>query len=197
MGLCSSVVLELMEGLEFSGHQVYTDNFYTSPMLYLTLYNQGLDACGTTRLNRCFFPKELLTKASVSNRGHCDYQSNGPLLASVWVDKRTIYFFSSFQSAEPPATVKRRKLDGTRVNVACPSCLVDYLAYMRGVDRGDKLEDYYNIGRLTTRWWKKVFAYVIECCLLNSYVLDGHISPVEHARLGRQNRLLPVPGGSG
>ena len=63
--------------------------------------------------------------------------------------------------------------------------LVDYQAYTRGVDRGDQLEDYCNIGRRTTKWWTKVFAYVIQCCLLNSYVLNSHTHPVEHARLGR------------
>ena len=43
--------------------------------------------------------------------------------------------------------VKRRKLDGIQVEVACPPLLSDYQAYMRDVDRGDQLQVYYNIGR--------------------------------------------------
>ena len=36
-GLCSRVLLELMTGLD--GHQLYyTDNYYTSPAVYLELY---------------------------------------------------------------------------------------------------------------------------------------------------------------
>ena len=40
VGLCSRVVLELMEGLEDHGFELYTDNHYTSPQLFLTLYKK-------------------------------------------------------------------------------------------------------------------------------------------------------------
>jgi len=35
--LCSRVVLELMEGLEDDGFDLFTDNYYSSPQLFLTL----------------------------------------------------------------------------------------------------------------------------------------------------------------
>jgi len=43
VGLCSRVVLELMSGLEDHGFDLYTDNYYTSPQLFLTLYNKGVN----------------------------------------------------------------------------------------------------------------------------------------------------------
>ena len=57
-GLCSRVLLELMTGLD--GHQLYTDNYYTSPEVYLQLFDQGINCCGTARTNRRGFPKELV-----------------------------------------------------------------------------------------------------------------------------------------
>jgi len=33
VGLCSRIVVELMDGL--AGHEVYTDNYYTSPLVYI------------------------------------------------------------------------------------------------------------------------------------------------------------------
>ena len=84
--------------------------------------------------------------------------------------------------------VKRRKLDGIQVEVACPPLLPDYQAYMRGVDRADQLQVYYNIGRRSTKWWKRVFFYIVECAILNSYILDRHIHSAEHARKGRRKR---------
>lgn len=192
IGLCTKVVLDLMSGLEHTGLHLYTDNYYTSPNLYLTLYNNGINACGTARVNRRAFPKELTTKATKNNRGHYDYRSNGPLLASVWVDKRSIYFVSTIHPAEPPVgsapSVKRRKMDGTQEDVPCPPLLPDYQAHMRGVDRGDQLISYYNIGRRSKKWWKRVFYYILECALLNSFVLDGYVWPADHARLGRAKR---------
>ena len=40
VGLSSRVVLELMEGLEDHGFELYTDNYYTSAQLFLTLYKK-------------------------------------------------------------------------------------------------------------------------------------------------------------
>ena len=85
-----------------------------------------------------------LTKATVHNRGYYDFRSNGPLLAAVWVDKRSIYFLSTMHIAEASGvTVKRRKIDGTQDDISCPPLLTDYQAYMRGVDHGDQLIGYY------------------------------------------------------
>ena len=52
VGLCTKVVLDHMSGLEGSGLHLYTDNYYTSPSLYLHLYNHGINACGTAHPNR-------------------------------------------------------------------------------------------------------------------------------------------------
>ena len=49
VGLCTRVVLELMSGLENYHNELFTDNYYTSPTLYMTLYNRGVNACATVR----------------------------------------------------------------------------------------------------------------------------------------------------
>ena len=99
---------------------------------------------------------------------------------------------STIHRAEPPVgsetTVKRRKVDGTQEDVPCPPLLPDYQAYMRGVDRGDQLISYYNIGRRSKKWWKRVFYYILECAMLNRFLLDGYVRPAEHARSGRAKR---------
>ena len=59
VGLCSRVCLELMSGLE-PGFKLFTDNYYTSPQLYLGLYKLGFNCCGTVRTNRKDFPKDLI-----------------------------------------------------------------------------------------------------------------------------------------
>ena len=192
IGLCTKIVLDLMEGLEDSGLHLYTDNYYTSPLLYNHLYNCGINACGTARINRKFFPKELVIQPTIGNRGSYKFLSDGPLLACAWVDKRAIYFLSTIHVAEPPSgkpcVVKRTQADGSKKDLVCPPCLPDYQKYMRGVDRIDQLCSYYNVGRRSLKWWKRVFSYGIECCLGNSYVLDGYVHPDEHAKKGRNKR---------
>ena len=127
------------------------DNYYTSPRLFLTLYNKGVNACGTARVNRRGFPKELICKGGIKKRGYYDYRSNGPLLAVFWRDKRYIYFISTIHGAGlcdgSPVTVLRRQQDGSQIPIVCPPLLPDYQACMRGVDRGDQMIGCYNVGR--------------------------------------------------
>ena len=56
-GLCSRVLLELMTGLD--GHQLYTDNYYTSPEVYLQLFDQGINCCGTVRTKQTRFSQRI------------------------------------------------------------------------------------------------------------------------------------------
>ena len=188
VGLCSRVLLELMTGLD--GHHLYTDNYYTSPEVYLELYKRGINCCGTVRTNRQGFPKELI-KQDKPDRGYYNYLSNGLLLAAAWYDRRYVYFLSTLHvGASCGDTVKRRNPDGTSTNVLCPPLLPDYQQYMRGVDRGDQLVGYYNIGRRSKKWWKKVFSYMIECALLNAYLLEKYAEPALHdpSLRGRKKR---------
>ena len=57
--------------------------------------------------------------------------------------------------------------------------LPDYQQYMRGVDRGDQLVGYYNIRLRSKKWWK-VSSYVIECALLNAYLLEKDLETEVH-----------------
>ena len=194
VGLCSKVVLDLMSGLEGSGLHLYTDNYYTSPSLYLHLYNRGINACGTARPNRIGFPKELLTKATNTNRGFVDFLSNGPLLATIWVDKRSIYFLSTIHVAEPPlgstCTVKRHTTTGAQEDKPCPPCLPDYQCFMRGVDRNDQMQQYYNLGRCSIKWWKRIFYYLVESTILNSFIMESHVRAAEHTHVSTRRDYL-------
>ena len=85
VGLCTRVILDLMEGKYFSSHDI-TQITFTSAILYPILCDQGINACGTTRSNRKLFPKKLVTFNTGNNRGHYDCRSNGPILDTFWID---------------------------------------------------------------------------------------------------------------
>ena len=91
VGLCSRVVLDLMSGLERLGLDLYTDNYYTSPELYLELYKRGVNACGTVRTNRRGYPKELVHRSKTGKeKGFYDYRSKG------WFNRRFINFWEPY-----------------------------------------------------------------------------------------------------
>ena len=56
-----------------------------------------------------------------------------------------------------------------RVSVTCPPCLVDY--QVRGVDHGDQMMGYYNIGRWSVKWWKRGYSFILEVCF---YTIQQH-----------------------
>ena len=164
-GRCTQAVLSLLQGIENRCHKVFMDNYYTSPLLFLALYDKKVQACGTARTHRKYYPKELAVSERGKERGWYDYRSSPPLLACAWKDKKIINFLSTMHQATGPASVLRTVVsDGqvTREAVTCPPLLPDYQTFMRGVDWGDQLIGYYNIGRRSKKWWKRVFGYVIE-----------------------------------
>ena len=57
-GATSRVVLGLINGLEQYHPRLYVDNYYTSPKLFLGLYNKGVGACGTARYRRKYYPRD-------------------------------------------------------------------------------------------------------------------------------------------
>ena len=86
-GLCSQVIVDLLEGLEHRGHLLFTDNYYTSPELYTYLYEREVYACGTLRCNRKGVPPLLkkmnLPKVADVDRGYYVHFSKKPLLCCV------------------------------------------------------------------------------------------------------------------
>ena len=64
------VVLYLMDGLEKTGYELYTDNFYTSSALWAEQFKRGIttcdsqegSTCDTVRKDRKDFPKEIILK---------------------------------------------------------------------------------------------------------------------------------------
>ncbi len=174
LGLSTKVVLDLTNGLENSHHKLYVDNYYTSPILFLKLYQNGINCCGTARTNRKHYPAELTYKASEAtkfDRGFYDYRACGPLLACAWKDKKIINFLTTKHVAEDRTTVTRTARDGSQKEITCPPCLPNYQEFMRGVDLSDQRMSYYYVGRRSKKWWKRVLAYLLEACVQNAYVL--------------------------
>lgn len=52
-------VLTVVSGLEGRGHVIVTDNFFTSPKLFIELMKRGFWAIGTCRKTRKGFPPSL------------------------------------------------------------------------------------------------------------------------------------------
>lgn len=66
--------------------------------------------------------------------------------------------FISFRFGSSPSRLK-------------PLVIDQYNRYMLGVDRLDQRMSYYHFERKTVRWWRKVFFWIVEVAMVNSYII--------------------------
>ena len=139
LGLSTNVVLELLSGLEHTHPKLFMENYYTSLALFVKLYLKGINASGTIRTSRKWYPVDLIVrKDSEHRRGFYDYRSSSFLGGYVWIDKRVVSMLSTMHSDSSAVTVNRWREDGTRGPMACPPPLPEYQRFMHGVDVGDQ-----------------------------------------------------------
>jgi len=52
-----------------------------------------------------------------------------------------------------------------------PQVVHKYNMYMLGVDSLDQRMSYYNFSHKSVKWWRKVFFWMVDAVIVNSYVL--------------------------
>ena len=124
------VVVRLMSPLEDKGYRLFTDNFYSSPDLFFTLREHGIQACGTVRPNRKDLPKEIMDHKLplVKNlpRGGSLFRKKGELIAATWKDKKPVHLISTVPVGNAMDTAKRKvKENGAWVEkeFQCPAVI--------------------------------------------------------------------------
>jgi len=183
LGATGNVVVRLLRGLEHKNHVVFTDRFYTSPMLYSYLSQSGIQACGTVQTNRKFFPKQLISTKKDLECGQHKFLCSDDMAAVVWYDKRPIYFLTTFHDPTVTTTVNRKNKDGSIVSVTCPTIVVDCNKYMGGVDLNDQMSKLFK-PRKHYRWPRRMLMKTIMWTCYNAYLAHGHVVP--HKLSGRR-----------
>ncbi|KAK9729117.1 Transposase IS4 [Popillia japonica] len=72
---------------------------------------------------------------------------------------------------EKKTKVLRTDKTGSRHKVPCPQAIADYNSYMGGVDHFDQLHATYTVTWKSQRWWMKIFFYLLDAAIANSYRL--------------------------
>ena len=100
---------------------------------------------------------------------------NGSFLALAWRDetkKKPVIMLSTKGSANMVDVPRRR----TRVAPqAKPLVVHTYNQHMNGVDIADQHSVYYSFLQKTVKWWRKLFFWLIETSVINSYILHNSI----------------------
>ena len=170
-GLAHRIVSDLAQPYFGSNLCVYMDNFYTSVKLLLDLQGRGVQACGTVRAGRKDLPKNKeLTKAAGLTKHAFNVAQRDDLTFCVWQDTKTVMVLSNFHDPTEHGSVRRRVGGQRQTDVRVPACLADYQKHMKGVDLLDQMVGYYQIHHRSTKWWRRLFFYLIGVAAYNAFV---------------------------
>ena len=73
-----------------------------------------------------------------------------------------------------------------------PVVVVDYNNHMLGVDKLDQLVSYYSFLHKSLKWWRKVYFWMLEVVVVNSYIIykehitQHHLQPLSHLAYRRK-----------
>ena len=160
------VVLTLVEPLHRLGYHVITDRFYSSPELAMELEQRGLAFTGTVQVNRRGMP--LAVKSTLDRqmqRGEVKAYRAGKPLVVQWKDKRIITVLTTSGSCNVIDVQTHRGEHKKK-----PAIVQLYNNNMLGVDKMDQLASYYAFVRKSVKWWRKVFFWLLEVSVVNSYI---------------------------
>lgn len=171
-GLGESVVLQLSEGLQDIGCEVYFDNFFNSPNLQYLLANRNIKACGTVRSNRKNIPKIIPADKNMK-RGDIFATSSNGISFIKWMDNKAVFLLTNFLSPIPTTTVKRRMQgSGDKINVTCPEVVAMYNKNMGGVDIMDQKKVCYEVDRKAKiKYYLRLFFDLLDIAMNNSYII--------------------------
>jgi len=87
--------------------------------------------------------------------------------------------------SQPQASgmVLKRQRDGSRIPVTCPDSIIQYNAYMGGVDRGDQLCGYYNCRIKSRKFCKCILYFLLDVTITNAYILYKHYMYSSHSKI--------------
>ena len=139
--------------------------------------------------NRVDLPDTVRARSFSLQQGeHMAFRS-GQLLVVAWRAKGKKTAITMITSASSARMVEVPAKHRTEV-ILKPACVDDYNQSMNGVDRSDQYTVSYPFIRRTRKWWRKLFFYLVEVSVVNSYILYKQVTRDSLSHLDFRRRLL-------
>ena len=164
------VVLHLVDPYLDQGRHVFTDRYYSSIPLAHALHARTTSFTGTVNKNRTDLPDEIRGRFRLGDGEVMAFRTEH-LLALTWrAEKKTkpVIMLSTNSSAGTVTLPSRRTSAEAAVK---PVVVHTYNQHMNGVDIADQHSTYYSFLRKTVKWWRKLFFWLLETAVVNSYVM--------------------------
>jgi Transposase IS4/DDE_Tnp_1-like zinc-ribbon len=167
----SEALIRLVTPYYGMNHLVVMNNLFCSPALCQTLLQNSTFALGTVQTKRVGFPSSLVVESSNLSHGQWSFRQNERMVAYVFVDRKPVYFLSTYYYPFQLDTLERRGKKGENLVFKVPKAVTVYNSTRCGVDTLDQFQSYYPIGRKNRRWWPRLAWWLFDMCIINAHRL--------------------------
>ena len=108
---------------------------------------------------------------------------------TVWQDTKPVVVLSTQHSPTDTTTVERKKNDGSTITVSCPQAIADYNRHIGGVDLGDQYRGYYAVRTKSRKFYRYIFWFLVEVCILNSYIYHRYSASTKKIKTYLEYRI--------
>lgn len=154
-----------------SGLHVFTDRYYTSPEVAKELLSINTYITGTVMPNRVGMPPRLKTESKSLKKGQILSQRKSNVLVCSWKDKRVVHVLSTFSKGSKDLVTECPSKWPNMPSTKKPDVVLNYTKHMGAVDRSDHFISSYQFMRRTRKWYRKMFFWLLEVAIVNSYIL--------------------------
>ena len=171
--ITESICLSLLNGFENRDHKVFTDNYYTLPVLYRELERRGIGACGTVKSGRKFIPLDLHPYRLLLATGDDPvFMPSDNLVTCAWHDTKRVHFLSTIDTDNTvDKRMRSRGAEGGHRIVEKPVIAEVYNQHMGEVDIMDQRLGTYAFLHKNTKWFSAIYHRLREFALINGYTV--------------------------
>lgn len=193
LGMCGSVVVDLLSELPERNYNVYFDNLFTSLSLLEELKLKNMNGTGTLRQNR----SEKCPLPPVNNmkklpRGSVDYRVDrqNKIIVIRWNDNSVVTVASTLFGVAPMKRVQRySQAQKQQIQVPIPDAVAKYNKSMGGTDRMDQNIANYRVSMRIKKWWWPLFSFCLMTSTHNAWILHRKSSASSLDYLGFLRQL--------
>jgi len=178
LGASSNIVVRLTRNIpRHKNHRIYFDNFYTSTPLASYLHQNGILCLGTLRKDRLpnnKIPNDQIIKKDARGKSYeyLTVYENTPMSVTSWKDNKQVNLLSTYCGSLPMLTANRfDKKFKKKINIDCPTVIIEYNRFMGGVDLLDSLIGRYKVRMRSRKWYMRIFYHLIDTTVVNSWLL--------------------------
>jgi hypothetical protein len=171
LGSTYDTVMRMTAEYQQQQHILFTDNWFTSPVVLDALQQRGIRCCGSVRRNRKGMPAIPDDEVAALRQGEWLQRQKGDATVAVWRDQKAMWLLYNHCPPDETASLQRWNDAGRKVSIGCPRAIRDYFYGARSVDVSNQLHYSYLIGRKSKKAWPRLAWWLLDMCIVNAFQL--------------------------